>query len=68
MINTVSVESYNELLEKYQAVEQLRLNDNQYHQVALNLSGRREELEKQAMELIDKHGILKALEITRGNK
>jgi len=34
--------------------------------VALNLSGRRKELEDKATDLIDEYGILKALKLSRG--
>lgn len=41
-------------------------DDAKFYMVTLNLSGRRDELEAKAADLIDKHGILKALQLSRG--
>ena len=41
------------------------IDDNHYYQVALNLSGKREELEERAVKLIDKVGYIKALKQSR---
>ena len=55
---------YNHVVDNLNRCRKLHLKDNKFHMIALNLSGNREKLEQQAMELIDKHGSIKALKKT----
>ena len=64
-IETVSIDEYNVLKKQCEQEVKFRIENNQFHYVALNLSGRRGELEDKAQELIDAHGRLKALEISK---
>lgn len=48
-------------MNKYYQCNDMRINDSHFYKVALNLSKKREELEIEATELIDKYGYIKAL-------
>ena len=54
-----------DLQQKLYDNREIRVYDNHFHIIALNLSGNREALEKRAMELIEKHGYLKSLKMSR---
>lgn len=70
-MNELSIKHLEEICDKLRKelnnAIRLRTEDNRFNMIALNLSGEREDLEKQAYELIDKHGTLKALKMSRNN-
>lgn len=58
-------EAYDELLNRYNNLKAIKVEETKYYITALNLSGQREQLENKAFELIQEKGILKALQYSR---
>ncbi len=49
---------------KYTDALRVLFNDRKFYMIVLNLSGKREDLETQAFNLINRHGYLKALKLS----
>ena len=50
-----------------QLTNEIHIEDTHYYQIALNLTGDREKFESEALELIKKFGVLRALVHSRNN-
>ena len=68
MVDSVSIEEYNWLQDKYNSLDRVRTEDSHYYKTCLNLSENKERLCSEATKLIDKHGILKALKISSASR
>ena len=53
------------LTDDFLALRSVHASDIKYYIIALNLTGKRKELEEKAYELINKHGELKALKLSK---
>jgi len=46
-------------------IKQIRLEDQKFYMIALNLTGKRKKYEDKAFKLIKKHGLLEALKLSK---
>lgn len=58
-MHSITPEEFNNMIDNYENSKRTRIEDSYFAIVALNLSGKSDQLQDEAMRLIDKYGIKK---------
>ena len=56
------------LYDQISMITRISEDNNKFYMIALNLSGRRDELEEASMKLVEEHGYLQAMRMSHGDK
>lgn len=64
-MNFVKEKTYNALVDEYNKINEARISDNHFYTIALRMTGDPEKYMSMAEKLINEHGILKALQLSR---